>query len=42
MRNPDDYGDMTGGLGMAEGDTCHLLITYDGSNFNAFIMGHLD
>lgn len=42
MRNPDDYGDMTGGLGMAQGDTCHLLITYDGSNFNAFIMGHLD
>ena len=42
MRNPDDYGDMTGGLGMAEGDTCHLIITYDGSNFNSFIMGHLD
>ena len=42
MRNPDDNGDMTGGLGMAEGDTCHLLITYDGSNFNAYIMGHLD
>ena len=42
MRNPDDNGDMTGGLGMAEGDTCHLLIIYDGSNFNAYIMGHLD
>ena len=42
MRNPDDNGDMTGGLGMAEGDTCHLLITYDGSNFDAYIMGHLD
>ena len=42
MRNPDDNGDMTGGLGMAEGDTCHLLITYDGTNFYAYIMGHLD
>ena len=40
MRNPDDYQDMTGGLGMAKGDTAHLMIVYDGRNFNAFIMGN--
>ena len=42
MRNPDDDQDMTGGLGMGKADTVHLLITYDGSNFYAYIMGHLD
>ena len=42
MRNPDDYQDMTGGIGMAKGDTVLLTIIYDGSNFNAFLMGHLD
>ena len=42
MRNPDDDQDMTGGLGMGKADTAHLLITYDGSNFYAYIMGHLD
>lgn len=40
MRNPDDYQDMTGGLGMAKGDTAHLMIVYDGRNFNAFIIGN--
>jgi hypothetical protein len=42
MRNPDSDQDMTGGLDMAQADTCHLLITYDGTNFYAYIMGHLD
>ena len=42
MRNPDDDQDMTGGLGMGKADTVHLLITYDGTNFYAYIMGHLD
>lgn len=42
MRNPDSNQDMTGGLRMEGADTCHLLITYDGSNFYAYIMGHLD
>lgn len=42
MRNPDSNQDMTGGLRMEEADTCHLLITYDGTNFYAYIMGHLD
>lgn len=42
MRNPDSNQDMTGGLRMEEADTCHLLITYDGTNFYAYIMGHMD
>ena len=42
MRNPDENQDMTGGLGMGPADTCHVLITYDGTNFYAYIMGHLD
>ena len=42
MRNPDSDQDMTGGLGMGSGDTCHLVIIYNGTNFDAYIMGHLD
>ena len=42
LRNPDSYQDMTGGLAMAEGDTLLLQIVYDGSDFNAFIMAHMD
>ena len=42
MRNPNSDQDMTGGLGMGSGDTCHLVIIYNGTNFDAYIMGHLD
>jgi hypothetical protein len=42
MRNPDSNQDMTGGISMAEADTVHLVVSYDGSNFYAYIMGHLD
>lgn len=42
MRNPDDYRDMTEGLAMAQGDTVIYQIVYDGTDFNAFIMAHMD
>lgn len=42
LRNPDSYQDQTGGIAMAQGDTMHLMLVYDGSYFNAFRISHMD
>lgn len=39
LRN-NDYGDQQGGIEMAAGDTVHLKIVYDGTNFDAYIISH--
>ena len=42
IRNNDSYQDMTGGIAMAEGDILHLLLTWDGTDYIAFIISHRD
>jgi hypothetical protein len=39
IRN-NDYGDEQNGIEMAAGDTIHLKIVYDGTNFDAYIISH--
>lgn len=39
IRN-NDYGDQQNGIEMAAGDTVHLKIVYDGTNFDAYIISH--
>ncbi len=42
IRNNDSFQDVTGGIGIAEGDILHLILVYDGSAFNAYMISHRD
>ena len=36
----NNYNDLTGGITMGAGDIVRVLITYDGSNFDAYLISH--
>lgn len=38
----NNYSDLTGGIKMGAGDIVRVLITYDGSNFDAYLISHRD
>ena len=38
----NNYNDLTGGIKMGAGDIVRVLITYDGSNFDAYLISHRD
>ena len=42
IRNNDSFQDVTDGIGIAEGDILHLILVYDGSAFNAYMVSHRD
>ena len=42
LRNNDEYQDITGGIGMAQGDILHLVLLWDGTDYIAFIISHRD
>ncbi|MBR2168484.1 MAG: hypothetical protein IJ920_09310, partial [Paludibacteraceae bacterium] len=42
IRNNDSFQDVTDGIGIAEGDILHLILVYDGSAFNAYMISHRD
>ena len=42
IRNNDEYQDVVNGINMAQGDILHLVLTWDGTEYIAFIISHRD
>ena len=42
LRNNDEYQDITSGISMAQGDILHLVLSWDGTDYIAFIISHRD